>query len=84
MSKHPIVYLEWLDSAGYEGWQDNDTACSCTPYHCRTAAFLLYVDDLHYVITQSETVFSDDAGFDQKYHGLFSIPKSAVTHIEYL
>lgn len=74
----PYVYLEWLDSGSYDGWQNAEDSRGLTPYRCRTVALLVAEDAEHVTISHTETYGAGD-GFKKMYHGPFSIPRRAIT-----
>src|SRR5712691_8574851 len=79
MGTAKAIYLEWIDSAGYSGWRDDDDISKLVPYTCRTIGLLIRDTDEAYIVGTTETVDMEDAGFSKCYHGIISIPKVAVT-----
>lgn len=73
-------YIEWLDSAGYSGWRDQEDVARLTPYRCRTMCFLVCETEDHLIVTHTET-YCVDAAFKKIYHDLFSIPRCAIQRL---
>lgn len=71
------IYLEWIDSGSYHGWQDIDEADTVEPYLCRSFSFLVKEDEHMLVITQTET-YGLGKGFKKMVDGFMCIPKCAV------
>lgn len=73
----PGLYLEWIDSASFDGWRDLDDVGRLTPYRCRTLCLLVQETEEHLIVTHSET-YGEGKSFRKMFSGLLSIPKCAV------
>ena len=73
-------YIEWLDSAGYSGWRDQEDIVRLSPYRCRTMCFLVKETEEHVIITHTETYGIDDS-FKKMHYALFSIPRCAIIRL---
>lgn len=70
-----VVYLEWVDSSGQDGWVKKQQALdTSTPSQCRTVGFVLCEDDES--VTLMSTVDDSHGNVDNP----LTIPKFAVTH----
>ena len=73
-------YIEWLDSAGYTGWRDQEEVALLAPYRCRTTAFIVQETEEHLIITHTET-YGIDPSFKKMYHDLLLIPRCAIRRL---
>ena len=73
-------YIEWIDSAGYSGWRDQEDVDRLNPYRCRTLAFIVQETEEAIIVTHTET-YGIDASFTKLYHDLFSIPRRAIVRL---
>lgn len=80
---HKRVYIEWIDSASLDGWQGKEALDDLRPYNCATLAFLVREDDEAYIVTHTFTLDDATDSFAYRYHGLFSIPKVAVSKLHF-
>lgn len=75
----PIVYLEWVDSAGISEWGDADQHQALRPHRIRTTGFLLTDTPDHVTVVQS-CADPDGGTGDVQYDHAIAIPTQAITH----
>jgi hypothetical protein len=75
----PLVYVEWVDSSGFDGWAPrNELADQPRPATCRTAGIVVAENDQALTIALS----IDDT--DGNFNGAITIPHFAITTREAL
>jgi hypothetical protein len=73
-----VVYLEWIDSAGFPEWQTQDEVDALIPYLVRTAGILVNETDMCLVVAVAETIDQGESCFKKCYNGIMSIPKVSI------
>lgn len=69
-----LVYVEWVDSAGQDGWVDRQTALSGSiPSRVRSVGIVLHEDDESITLVTGEDTTHDNVD------NPITIPKVAVT-----
>jgi hypothetical protein len=69
----PLVYVEWVDSSGHDGWAPrNDLADHARPSTCRTVGLVVLENDQALTIAQT---LDDTHG---NFNAAMTIPKFAI------
>lgn len=72
-----LIYLEWVDSAGADGWQPiRDYTPS--PMRIRSVGWLMD-ETVDHITLVGHLAREDDTGAPTEAHGWMTIPKCAVT-----